>query len=214
MRPAFIICATCGARVPVGKRGPIPKVCSANSTCRGRKRRQRLADPGIPVVTSPQRVDPPAPQRVAALFVREDGPYPRMAHVDPWPESRDATRYAGPWPVVAHPPCAPWGFNRHRSTQRPDLAVFAVYAVRKWGGVLEHPAASRLWRAMELAPPPVAPSTGGAAGPSASASRASGTAHPNPHGSTWSDVKAGRNFPCRCRTHRAAFWRWTGEKGS
>lgn len=41
---------------------------------------------------------------VAALYVEADGPYSRVEGVDLWPESRDARKYAGPHPVVAHPP--------------------------------------------------------------------------------------------------------------
>lgn len=46
---------------------------------------------------------------IAALYVIQGGPYYGLDDVDPWPESRDARLYAGPWPVVAHPPCARWG---------------------------------------------------------------------------------------------------------
>ena len=43
---------------------------------------------------------------IAALYVQRGGVYFDLAGVDPWDEQRDARRYAGPWPVVAHPPCA------------------------------------------------------------------------------------------------------------
>jgi hypothetical protein len=85
---------------------------------------------------------------VAALFVRADSVYKRMPGVDCWDAERDARLYAGPWPVVAHPPCRLWGMMKHYSNADPaekQLAIYAVEQVRRFGGVLEHPAHSRLW---------------------------------------------------------------------
>jgi hypothetical protein len=83
---------------------------------------------------------------VAALYIDPRGPYPTLPDVDCWDESRDARKYDGPWPVVAHPPCGPWGRLRHLyKGSEHDCALVAVDQVRKWGGVLEHPAGSRLW---------------------------------------------------------------------
>lgn len=83
---------------------------------------------------------------VAALYVDPRGPYLSMQGVDAWDESRDAKTYAGPYPVVAHPPCGPWGHLRHLNKyQDPTCGPLAVEAVRKFGGVLEHPNRSRLW---------------------------------------------------------------------
>lgn len=45
---------------------------------------------------------------IAALFVETRGCYADLEGVDPWPIERDARLYAGPHPVVAHPPCARW----------------------------------------------------------------------------------------------------------
>ena len=50
-----------------------------------------------------------SPHLVATLFVQEKGCYSGLPGVDAWPKSRDARLYAGPWPVVAHPPCQRWG---------------------------------------------------------------------------------------------------------
>jgi hypothetical protein len=98
---------------------------------------------------------------VAALYVEAGGVYAGLPGVDVWDASRDARTYAGPLPVVAHPPCARWsrlaGFCEARYGLRrgDDGGTFAaaLEAVRTWGGVLEHPAWSNAWRAFDLAPP-------------------------------------------------------------
>lgn len=91
---------------------------------------------------------------VAALYIDPRGPYPRLAGVDCWDESRDARNYAGPWPVVAHPPCGPWSRLRMVCRkQDPLLAPLAVEQVRRWGGVLEHPESSILWPHCNLPAP-------------------------------------------------------------
>lgn len=103
---------------------------------------------------------------IAALYVADPGCYMNLPAVDPWPESRDARLYDGPWPVVAHPPCARWtaiGKSAWaRYGHRPDLEpgndgrcfALALAAVRKWGGVLEHPAKSMAWDHFGLRKPP------------------------------------------------------------
>lgn len=91
---------------------------------------------------------------VAALYVETGGVYFGLPDVDPWDEQRDARLYAGPHPVVAHPPCQRWGRFWHGSTRRPhqyelgdDGGCFeaALRAVSLWGGVIEHPADSKAW---------------------------------------------------------------------
>lgn len=84
---------------------------------------------------------------VAALYVDPRGPYPSMPGVDCWDESRDAKLYTGPHPIVAHPPCGPWGRLRFLCKhQDASCAPRAVEQVRAYGGVLEHPADSLLFR--------------------------------------------------------------------
>lgn len=83
-----------------------------------------------------------------ALFVDPRGPYPGLV-AECYDEARDARTYAGPWPVVAHPPCGPWGRLRHlyRGGEGPrELAIVAIDQVRRWGGALEHPRYSQLWK--------------------------------------------------------------------
>jgi hypothetical protein len=88
---------------------------------------------------------------VAALYIDPRGPYPKLEGVECWDETRDARTYAGPHPVVAHPPCGPWGNLRHLSHGAArDCAPLAVEQVRRFGGVLEHPRGSQLWAACGL----------------------------------------------------------------
>lgn len=100
---------------------------------------------------------------IAALFVKSGGVYFGIEGVDPWDRERDARLYAGPHAVVAHPPCERWGrywpggpSARERRILGDDNACFAaaIRAVRKWGGVLEHPEASHAWFTFGLRTPP------------------------------------------------------------
>lgn len=98
---------------------------------------------------------------IAALFVQQNGQYFGLEGVDPWPESRDARKYAGPHPVVAHPPCSRWcrlaGLVEARWGYKKgdDGGCFlsALTSVRRYGGVLEHPAYSDAWPAYGLFAP-------------------------------------------------------------
>lgn len=91
-------------------------------------------------------------QTVAVLYADELGPYPHIPDVETYALGfKDASGYNGPYPVVCHPPCGPWGKLRHLSKKDdPNLALLAVAQVRIFGGVLEHPAHSRLWSTLAL----------------------------------------------------------------
>jgi hypothetical protein len=99
---------------------------------------------------------------VAALYVHANGTYYGLPDVEPWDEKRDARLYAGPHPVVAHPPCSRWcrlaGLVQARYPhlkKGEDDGCFkaALSSVRTWGGVLEHPAYSDAWSAFGLPTP-------------------------------------------------------------
>jgi hypothetical protein len=99
---------------------------------------------------------------VAALYVEPAGVYVGAPDVEPWDERKDARKYAGPHPVVAHPPCQRWGRFWHGSTRKPhqfklgdDGGCFkaALDALFLYGGVLEHPAHSKAWDAFGLSKP-------------------------------------------------------------
>ena len=102
--------------------------------------------------------------KVAALFVANPGCYVGLPDVDPWDVKRDARLYAGPYPVVAHPPCQLWvnfaalnykryGGEHNRPGNDGGCFASALASVRQWGGVLEHPASSKAWRKYGLRPP-------------------------------------------------------------
>lgn len=99
---------------------------------------------------------------VAALFVETGGCYFGLPDVDPWDEPRDARKYAGPHPVVAHPPCQRWGRYATGAPNKPkqyrvgeDGGCFAaaLTAVRNYGGVIEHPSDSKAWKWFGLTQP-------------------------------------------------------------
>lgn len=99
---------------------------------------------------------------VAALYVETGGCYFGLEGVDPWDIKRDARLYAGPHPVVAHPPCSRWcrlaGLVEarwgHKRGDDGGCFAAALSAVRAYGGVLEHPAFSDAWAAFGLSRPP------------------------------------------------------------
>jgi len=102
--------------------------------------------------------------KVAALFVQADGCYAGLDGVDLWPIQRDARKYDGPVPVVAHPPCqlwgalasvnyARWGGSHNKPGNDSGCFVSALNSVRRFSGVIEHPAKSKAWDAYGLARP-------------------------------------------------------------
>jgi hypothetical protein len=93
---------------------------------------------------------------VAILFARADSNYKMLPGCDVWDVERNALNWLGGCPVVAHPPCRAWGnfamFAKPRDGEK-QLAIWAIDQVRKNGGVLEHPAGSKLWPEMNLPEP-------------------------------------------------------------
>ena len=101
---------------------------------------------------------------VAALFVQPDGCYSSDDRIDPWPEIRDARKYTGTLPVVAHPPCqlwgamasvnyARWGGEHNRPGNDKGCFKSAIDNVRRVGGVLEHPAKSKAFECYGIEKP-------------------------------------------------------------
>ncbi len=93
---------------------------------------------------------------VSVLFCHAKSNYKTLLGVDCWDKARNAQLWPGGNPCIAHPPCAQWGAMAHLAhINRAEkvLAIWAVDQVREWGGVLEHPASSRLWNVMSLPRP-------------------------------------------------------------
>ncbi len=101
---------------------------------------------------------------VVALYVDRLGPYPKLVE-QWWDKDRDANKYDGTLPVVAHPPCQLWvnfaalNYKRYGGEHNKpgnDNGCFssALASVRRVGGVLEHPAFSNAWKAHALTRPP------------------------------------------------------------
>lgn len=101
---------------------------------------------------------------IAALYVETGGCYFGLDGVDPWDEKRDARLYSGPYSVVAHPPCqlwgnmafvnhARWGGDHNKPGNDDGCFESALNSVRKYGGILEHPASSHAWKNYTLPRP-------------------------------------------------------------
>lgn len=96
---------------------------------------------------------------ISALFVLSDGPYSQVPNIDLWDKARDARKFNGPGPVIAHPPCERWGrywsggpSARIRRELGDDDGCFksALESVRAYGGILEHPEASHAFKKFYL----------------------------------------------------------------
>jgi len=95
-------------------------------------------------------------QLVAVLFAHNESHYKGVPGVDVWDAERNALQWPGGTPIIAHPPCRLWSRLRYFSTAPRIEKAYAVWAIeqaRRWGGVVEHPAYSRLWEALSLPRP-------------------------------------------------------------
>lgn len=68
-----------------------------------------------------------------------------------WGQDRDAMTYSGPGPVICHPPCGPWSYLDGTGFMKPcqesrDHGLKALEFVHRYGGVVEQPATSLLFR--------------------------------------------------------------------
>lgn len=94
---------------------------------------------------------------VAVLCVAPQSIYHSLPDVECYDKNRDVRTFTGGMPVVAHPPCRSWSaYCAHQAKPEPgekELGPLCVDWLRQCGGVLEHPAHSRLFAHCNLPKP-------------------------------------------------------------
>lgn len=84
----------------------------------------------------------------AVLWVHKNSVYRHrvwFSHLDLWDIKRDANQYPGPGPIIAHPPCGPWGKYKGISKESRHHGIRAMELVHLYGGVVEQPVGSTLF---------------------------------------------------------------------
>ena len=87
--------------------------------------------------------------KIPVLFTQLDSTYNRFDVFDIYDKNRNALSYESRLPIIAHPPCRKFSRLRSFSTapvSEKKLAFFALSRVRQFGGILEHPRSSTLWK--------------------------------------------------------------------
>ena len=94
---------------------------------------------------------------VAVLCCANKSPYHGMPGVECYDKRRDVRTFDGGMKIVAHPPCRAWSaYCKHQAKPEhgeKELGPLCVEWLRKCGGVLEHPAHSRLFDECNLPKP-------------------------------------------------------------
>lgn len=88
---------------------------------------------------------------IPVLFCLPNSNYKKYPFTDCYDLERNALNYNSDLAIIAHPPCRLWGRLSHLSTAPKVerlLAIWSIIQVRKNGGILEHPAGSRLFKKM------------------------------------------------------------------
>lgn len=101
---------------------------------------------------------------IAALCVSRNSIYKTIKGVECYDIERDARMFNGGMAIVAHPPCRAWSaYCAHQAKPLPgekELGLWCVEKLRECGGVLEHPAHSRLFDAAAIPKPSEPPRDG------------------------------------------------------
>ena len=94
---------------------------------------------------------------VAILCAARNSVYKTMVGVEVYDMARDVRTFSGGMPIVAHPPCRAWSaFCAHQAKPaegEKELGLLCVELLKRNGGILEHPAHSRLYDATDSPKP-------------------------------------------------------------
>lgn len=83
---------------------------------------------------------------VAVLWTMKGSNYEGCPYADCWDIERNARDYKGQSPVICHPPCGPWGKLKWSSKESKEDGVLAMEFCHKWGGIVEQPVGSSLFK--------------------------------------------------------------------
>lgn len=96
------------------------------------------------------------PTEFPALFIDETSNYILHPRLDPFTIHRNALTCTSKLPGISHPPCGPWSRLHALTRKNTDhrlLGIWAALRTQLYGGILEQPAFSKLWTAMDLPRP-------------------------------------------------------------
>jgi len=86
---------------------------------------------------------------ISVLFARRDSIYKQLG-CDVWDQDRDVRNYKGTGPVICHPPCRLWGRLRWAVNEHDPMENlwpwYCIDLIDAYGGVLEHPITSKVWK--------------------------------------------------------------------
>lgn len=89
---------------------------------------------------------------ITVLFVNPNSVYKEIG-VDCYDLVRNVNTFSWDRPVIAHPPCRQ--FSKIRALSKKDyseidMVIKTAIHVRNYGGILEHPAGSKLWDVLNM----------------------------------------------------------------
>lgn len=90
---------------------------------------------------------------IEVYFTQKNSNYNLSNKFDCYDKERNSLSTKSKLPAIYHPPCRTWGRLRGLSNNEPGehlLAVWSILRIWRYGGVLEHPAGSKLWDLMKL----------------------------------------------------------------